>query len=84
MAQKNIADYSTEELLKSKKSLTAVMGIYAGFLIVLAGAIIYTMVSGIETGITVKIAPLVLTVTMLPSLSRLGAINKELKARAQA
>ncbi|MDX2285827.1 MAG: hypothetical protein NW241_16790 [Bacteroidia bacterium] len=84
MAQKNIADYSTEELLKSKKSITVVVAIYTGFLIVLAGVLIYTTTSGLETGVAVKIAPLVLAVTMLPAISRLGIINKELKVRAQA
>lgn len=82
MAQKNIADYSTEELLKSKKTLTAILGVVAGLGIVIIGYLVYAIVTKQELGIALTISPVGLGVASLPSAMQIGAINKELKRRA--
>ena len=84
MATKPIAERSTEELLKTKKTLSAVLGVVASVGILLIGTYTWLIVSGSSTSLMpVGIGGLVaLTGGSMPAATQYSQIRKELAKRS--
>ena len=81
MAQENIEDVSTEILLKRKKFITFLVGIFIGVLLTWIGLIIYDFIKNGETSKSTILGGLgTLAFFWLP-LYMLKKVNDELKRR---
>ncbi|MFD1769877.1 redox-active disulfide protein 2 [Sphingobacterium suaedae] len=78
---KGLHQLSTEELLKSKKSISVLTSILLGMLTLLLGLTTYTWI--INGSSPLLAVPLALSPIVLMNYKKIGAIKKELKSREQ-
>ena len=83
MAGKPISERSTEELLSSKKTLTAILFTVIGIDVVIVAGFAYLLLSGRSDSIMPTISgSVVVIVAILPALIQLSAVKAELAKRA--
>ena len=83
MAGKPISERSTEELLSSKKTLTAILFTVIGIDVFIVAGFAYLLLSGRSDSIMPTISgSVVVIVAILPALIQLSAVKAELAKRA--
>jgi hypothetical protein len=84
IASKKIEERSSEELMKMRKTLTAIMVVPLVLVVVVLIYMIYLMGQGRSVGTLAVIVPSVWVAGLLPLMTQIGQINAELKKRGQA